>query len=240
MSCEEVREQLPDYSLSTLSDIETAAIRRHLRGCTGCRSEAEKLDEGVALFGSVAHAMEPPPELKPKVMSVLAEEWAETPAPRPSLRRIGMGSWLAVAAVALLLAGVLTWGAIAQSNANRFHADALSYRQFLHSLGGRDVRTATLSARSSTPIEGSAVLYDSDKGQSWVLVMARAPGYSGTLEVSLSANGGGTISLRPIEIGPEGDGSTWLVTAADISSFRTVRLTDETGRLLASGAVVER
>jgi len=33
MSCEEVREQLPDYSLGTLSDVESAALRRHLRGC---------------------------------------------------------------------------------------------------------------------------------------------------------------------------------------------------------------
>src|SRR3989442_7869738 len=142
MSCEEVREQLPDYSLSTLSDIETAAIRRHLRGCTACRTEAEKLDEGVALFGSVAHAMDPPADLKPKVMSVLAEEWAETSTFRTGLRRIGLRSWLAVAAVAVILAGALTWGTIAQSNAGRFQADALSYRQFLHSLGGRDVRTA--------------------------------------------------------------------------------------------------
>jgi hypothetical protein len=240
MSCEEVREQLPDYSLSTLSDVETADIRRHLRGCTACRTEAERLDEGVALFGSVAHAMEPPPELKPKVMSVLAEEWTETPASRAGLRGVGLGTWLAVAAVAVLLAGALTWGAVAQSNAGRFHADALSYQQFLHSLGGRDVRTATLAPRSMQVIEGSAVLYDSDKGQSWVLVMARAPGYSGSLDVALSSADGRTIAMRPIQVDADGTGSSWLVTAADISKFRTVRLMDATGRVVASGSVVER
>ena len=46
--------------------------------------------------------------------------------------------------------------------------------------------------------------------------------------------------MRPIEIGAEGEGSTWLVTAADISAFHTVRLSDQTGRLMAVGTVVER
>ncbi|HMC37577.1 MAG TPA: hypothetical protein VKK30_06880, partial [Actinomycetota bacterium] len=191
-------------------------------------------------FTGVAHAMEPPPDLKDKVMSVLAEEWKEAPAPRISIRHLGVRTWLAVAAVAVLLAGALTWGGIAQTNASHFHTDALSYRQFLHALGGRDVRTATLSARTAQVIEGSAVLYDSDKGQSWILVMARAPGYSGQLEVSVSEPGGRTIALRPIDIGAEGEGSTWLVTAADISAFHTVRLSDQAGRLMAVGTVVER
>src|SRR2546427_6776369 len=90
MSCEEVREQLPDYSLGTLSDIEAAALRRHLRGCAGCRAEATKLDEGVALFASAAHAMEPPPELKSKVLGVLEEEWREAPPAKPRVHRLGM------------------------------------------------------------------------------------------------------------------------------------------------------
>jgi hypothetical protein len=37
-----------------------------------------------------------------------------------------------------------------------------------------------------------------------------------------------------------GEGSTWLVTAANISSFKTVRLMDSAGRVVASGAVLER
>jgi anti-sigma factor RsiW len=240
MSCEEVREQLPDYSLGTLSDIEAAALRRHLRGCAGCRAEATKLDEGVGLFASAAHAMDPPEDLKDKVLHVLDEEWQEAPEQKARVRRLGFVSWPAVAAVLVLLAGALVWGGVAQSNAGRFQADATSYQQFLHALGGKDVRVATLAARSSQVIQGSAVLYDSDRGQSWALVMAHAPGYSGSLNVVLSAPGGRTISLRAIELDANGEGSTWLVTAADISSFKSVRLTDASGHLLASGTVVER
>ena len=64
MSCEEVRAQLPDYTLGTLSETEAAAVRRHLRACSGCRLEARTLDEGVTMFAGAAHAMDPPPDLK--------------------------------------------------------------------------------------------------------------------------------------------------------------------------------
>ena len=55
MSCEEIQAQLPDYTLGTLSETEAAAVRRHLRACTGCRLEARTLDEGVAMFAGAAH-----------------------------------------------------------------------------------------------------------------------------------------------------------------------------------------
>ena len=74
MSCEEVRAQLPDYTLGTLSETEVAGVRRHLRACTGCRSEARILDEGVAMFAGAAHAMDPPPDLKGVFASPASKE----------------------------------------------------------------------------------------------------------------------------------------------------------------------
>jgi hypothetical protein len=245
MNCEEVRAQLPDYTLGTLSETEAAAVRRHLRACSGCRLEARTLDEGVAMFAGAAHAMDPPPDLKARVMGVLAQEWAE--APRPRIRRTrSLLRWTALAAAIVALAGSLTWGSIEQRNADRLRADsarsasdAASYRLFLHALGGRDVRVVTFVQRSDVVVDGSAVLYDSDQGQSWVLVMARVPGYIGQLTVSLSSTNGHAISLQPLHIDGEGDGSTWLVTSSDISGFRTVTLRLPDGPVIASGTAIE-
>jgi anti-sigma factor RsiW len=236
MKCEEVREQLPDYVLATLSETEMAAVRRHLRGCAACREEAFELDHGVAIFATAAHAIPPPEDLKDRVTSVLAEEWNEAPAvesarSRPPLR---MG---AVAAAIAVLAGALAWGGVAQSRANGFHRDATAYRQFLQALGGRDVRVAVLSSPASR-VEGSAIMYDSDVGQSWVLVLARSRSYRGTINVALVSKGGRSMMLRAIQIGPGGEGSTWLVTSADISAFTRVRLTGPAGRVLATGSEV--
>lgn len=239
MNCEEVRDQLPDYALGTLSEVETAAVRRHLRGCAGCRTEAAGLDEGVGMFASAAHDVEPPPDLQPRVMGVLAEEWAEA-APRPR-RAEALRRHAAAAAVAALLAGALAWGGVAQSNATRFHADATSYRQFLQALGGRDVRTATLRSTSSTVIDGSVVLYDSNEGQSWALVFARVAGGGDQLTAVLVSRTGQRITIPfPIKLDPDGDGWTIMVTANDIRAFNRIQLTRADGSVVASGTVIDK
>jgi hypothetical protein len=242
VNCDELREQLPDYTLHTLTETEMAAVARHLRGCGGCRADAARLDEGVSLFASAAHAAEPPPDLKPRVMAALADEWTD-PAARPEpatsfrqgfvWRRFSVG-WLAVAASVVLLAAAVGWGAIGQARAGRYERDAQAYEQFLHALGGRAVRVATVSSSSSIVLDGSAVLYDSDRGQSWALVILRAPGSTGPIGIRITAPGGRAIDMRPIKLDEEGEGSSWLITSTDISAFSRVTLYGPNGSILAS------
>lgn len=240
MNCDELREQLPDYTLHTLSEAEMAAVARHLRGCGGCRADAARLDEGVSLFASAAHAAEPPADLKPRVMAALAEEWADPsaelePTPVPSFvrRRFSVG-WLAVAASVALLAAAVGWGAIGHARVGHYERDAQAYERFLHALGGRAVRVATLSSSSSTVLDGSAVLYDSNRGQSWALVIVRAPGLTGPIGIRITAPGGHSIDLRPARLDEEGEGSSWLITSTDISAFSRVTLYGPNGSILAS------
>ena len=88
-------------------------------------------------------------------------------------------------------------------------------------------------------VEGGAVLYDSDRGSSWCLVLVRAPGYSGRMRASLTGPQGSRIELEPIEIDRKGEGTGLLVTSGDISRFWVVRLEDASGNLLASGSAME-
>jgi hypothetical protein len=233
MSCDAFLAQLPDYTLGTLSDADRAEVRRHLRGCASCRAESTALDEGMAMFASAAHAVEPPPELKDRVLGTLAEEWRDGPA-KTLRKRPWYATPLALAAAVVALAGALAWGSVSQVRASRSAQDAASYREFLQALGGKDVRVATFRSTGSTTLDGTAVLYDSDRGQSWGLVLVRAPGFAGELGVTLVSTSGRTIDLRPIEIDDDGEGATWLVTSTDISPFRTVRLTAPSGRVLAT------
>jgi anti-sigma factor RsiW len=240
--CELVLDRLPDHTLGSLSEEDAAAVRSHLRGCAACRSDAEGLDQGLSMFASAAHEVEPPPELQERVLSVLAEEWAESPAVlRPSRRPAG--AWLAVAACLALLGGALVWGTSAHRTVDRqaailatLQGDAKAYRNFLHTLGGKAVRVATLSSRAGSAVTGTAVLYDSDVGQSWVLVLARRPVGSGKAFVTIgSPDGGKPLKLFAIQFDERGDGSTWLVTSADISRFDHVQLWGPDGTLLADG-----
>jgi anti-sigma factor RsiW len=238
VKCEEIRQFLPDLVLGTLSETESTAVRRHLRGCSGCRAEAVELDEGVALFARAAHAAEPPVELRDRVMSVLEEEWAEAPArPTRGRGRFVLG-WQAVAALVIVLAGVATWAGVAQGNASRFREDAASYRGILGALGGKDFRVGKLIASSGATIDGTVVMYDSDGGQSWVMVLARAPGLTDDVTVTL-AGADRTIKVPfPLHFESDGEGWTGLVTAADLTTFDRVSLTDPSGRTIARARIV--
>ncbi len=242
MKCEDVLGLLPDYTLGTPSGTEGATVRRHLRGCAACRRDAETLDKGLAMFATAAHEAEPPVELKERVLSVLADEWAEGPA-TPVTSRPRVLRWLAAAALIMALAGSVAWGVSQRMTAQRsvaalrgYQRNAEAYQRFLQALGGRDVRVARLKPQGTSVVTGSAVLYDSDTGQSWVLVLARAPGPQQPMTVTMSTASGRTIRIGQMRFDARGDGSIWLVTSANLADFRVVRLTDLDGVLEASGS----
>jgi len=245
MNCDEVRERLTEHLLGPLEEPLGADVRRHLRGCAGCRHEMAVLEEGMSTFALATHAADPPAELRGRVLAVLEQEWSDVApvrglrAPRPA--RVARAqrrpaSWMALAAAAVVVVAALAWGGISTVRASHFEAAANRYDAFLGALGGENVRVGTLRG---TGLEGSAVLYDSKVGQSWALVLVRAPGLSGEVDVALSSSSGSrTMAIRSLYFGQGGEASTWLVTASSLKPFDRVTLTDPTtGALLATASV---
>jgi anti-sigma factor RsiW len=238
VSCDEVRDQLAEHLLGTLDESADVEVRRHLRGCSGCRKEMAALAEGVSTFARAAHELDPPEELKERVLSTLHGDWADGAdgaAPTPAARR--PVPWLAWAAVVVLLAGSASWGLWSHNRAARYEASATKYETLLTSLGGENVRVATLASQGSQQLEGSAVVYDSKVEQSWVLVLVRAPGLEGQATVTLATGDGRTISLHPMEFSPGGEASSWLVTSSNLRPFQTVIVRDASGSTIATGSV---
>jgi anti-sigma factor RsiW len=217
--------------------MEAVAVRRHLRGCAGCRSEAATLDEGVALFASSAHEMEPPPDLRDRIMTVLTEEWSDTPRSRRLVPRLIM-RWPALAAAAIVIAALVVT-TLSQMQTRGFRDDALHYREFLDALGGKDVRVTRLQAAPSVTLEGRVIVYDAEHGeQSWVMVLARAPGFPDPVTVSLQTAGGRSIRIPfPLKFGDDGDAWSGFTTSSDLSKFHRIVLTTPTGRVVATGVV---
>jgi uncharacterized iron-regulated membrane protein len=189
------------------------------------------LADGVSTLAAASHDVTPPAELRRRVLAVLDEEWEpERVSPR---KRVAPRVWHATAALALGL--VLAWGAIATITAFGLREEAGRYRAFLDALGGEDVRAAEFRAVGPKELDGDVVVYESEHGMSWVLVLVRAPGRQEDAFVTMTA-GERRIDLHPMEFGPSGDGSTWLVTSSDLSAFDTVNLWDE-GGLMASAEI---
>jgi hypothetical protein len=233
--CDEVRDQLAEHLLGTLDESADLQVRRHLRGCSGCRRDMAGLAEGLSTFARAAHELAPPEELKERVLSELQDDWSEGTAPSGSARR--PIRWMAWAAVVMLVAGSVTWGLWSNHRAARYEERATKYATLLDSLGGENVRVAKLRPQGSQELEGSAVVYDSKVEQSWVLVLVRAPGMEGQATVTLATRDGRTIQLHAMEFSSGGEASSWLVTSSNLRPFETVIVRDESGTIIAAGSV---
>jgi hypothetical protein len=229
---------MPDHLLGE----EDPDVKRHLRGCAACRSDLAALDEGLMAVGMSMDQDEPPKEMQDKVLTALREEWADAPAAAGSSGKVSrlsdrrVARWLAVAAAAVMVVGSFAWALRENGRASANSADASAYRQFLGTLGGRDVREARLVPNGTSGFEGSAVIYDSMEGQSWVLIVGRAPGFQGTAQVTASS-ATGSIRLPNVEFAPNGQAYSVMVTAADLSKFDGITISSPDGTVLATGTL---
>jgi hypothetical protein len=236
VTCDDVREQLAEHLLGTLDPGVDASVDAHLRGCSSCRREVAVLADGVGSFALASHDREPPGELRDRVLGVLDEEWrAEAPPRAPAPRR-----WVASALAIAAAIAAIAWAGVATVRADRFESAAAKYESFLGVLGGENVRVGELHRSGPEALQGSVVMYDSNVGQSWVLVLCRAPGWSGSANVTLHANDGRTIDLHPMEFGGGGEGSTWLVTSSDLRAFDRVTVWTDRGVLATASVEPDR
>lgn len=112
------RADLAAYLLGSLEDHEHDAVDRHLEGCEACREEVLWLRPAVDLLPASVAQVDPPPELRERLLAEVhaeaapspaqvAEERARRPAARQgSLRRFLLRPAMGLAGVALVAAVV--------------------------------------------------------------------------------------------------------------------------------------
>jgi hypothetical protein len=237
VTCDEVRDLLPEHLLGTLEPDADRRVREHLRGCAACRAEANGLGDGLASFARAAHDREPPPELRERVLSVLEEEELDGPPPATSARR--WPSVVGIAAAIALLVGSLAFAVAADRRADLARSGADSYQRLLDTLGGKEFRIGEITSATRPEVEGSVVLYDSHQGQSWGVVLVRAPGWSGTATASLEAPDGRTIEVGELRFADDGDAATWIVTGTSLEPYDHLTIVGEDGDQLAEATIAD-
>jgi len=243
MTCDEVRELLPEHLLGILDAQQGVAIERHLRGCAACRHELALLEEGLAALARATHDEEPPAELRDRVLSSLQEERRDEPhAAIPAPRRSRVIVFGIAASVALLVAiGSIAWGTSQARRADRLLADAGSYRNLLDTLGGEDFHIGTVQPTGNEEIGGQVLLYEGDRAggwSSWGVLFVRAPGRTGAATATLLSSDGHAMELPELEF-EDGEAAVWIVVTEDLAGYDRLTITDADGSLLATASIVE-
>lgn len=227
---------LPDFVLGSLEGPDDLDVRRHLRGCGGCRRELDAIREGLGVFASTLERTAPI-ELRDRVMSVLSDEWSEADRPSTPPGRVPRGWRLAVAASLVFAVLAATFGVIQLGRAHDATADATSFRTVLATLGGTGFKVGTLEAASATPAEGSVVAYESSNDQSFVVVFVRTPELRGNGSLLVSRSDGTTWDPGPIEFDGDGDAAVWWVTDRSIASMTGLTVNAPDGSTLATAGL---
>ena len=68
------RDDLVAYSLEALDPREAAEVEAHAPGCARCTRELEALAPAVAVLGESVQQLEPPPELRKRVLATVRQE----------------------------------------------------------------------------------------------------------------------------------------------------------------------
>jgi hypothetical protein len=245
MTCEQVRDLLPEHLLGSLDGDADARVEHHLRGCTDCRAEQLRLEDGVATLAYATHETAPPDELRDHVLAVLDEEWHASDAEPTNatvvpMRRRATTAWLAVAAAVILIAGSFAFAVSQRQHAVRVSADAASYNALLSTLGGKEFRLGQLESSNDTGVSGKVILYDGDPNHgwnSWGIVFARGPADLTDAEAVLVGPNGETMQLPPLKFSG-GEATTWLVTHDDLTRYDELVITSH-GDVLASARIAE-
>src|SRR6266576_2666822 len=225
MTCDEVRELLPEHLLGTLEGPEDLEVRRHLRGCSTCREERMKLEDGVAALSRAVHDQQPPADLRDRVLRTLGEEWHDA-APLPVTPRRRRARSLAYGAAQAHTASVAT-------------ANATSYTSLLRTLGGKEFSVGELHPTGGSSFDGRVLVYEGDASKgwsSWAIVFVKAPGYTGDATATLIGTDGQALALPPLRVS-DGEAHTWLVTGDDLSGYDRLTITTPDGNVVATGAI---
>ncbi len=246
MTCDQVRELLPEQLLGTLEGPEELEVRRHLRGCASCRAERAALEDGVAAYARATHDMAPPPELRSRVLGTLVQEWDEPvvsvgDAERSTAKRRTRSQLLVAAAIAfVLVAGIAFWGGAQARRANEASIAAASYQNLLHTLGGKDFRVGTLTSTQDGEVYGRVVLYDGDPTQtwsSWGVVLLNTSSPTEGMTVALSTPDGQVIDLPPPHATSTESAVSWLSTDTDLTPYDHLTVTGSDGKVVATALI---
>jgi anti-sigma-K factor RskA len=237
MTCDEIRELAPLFVLGALEADEMAAIREHVDGCADAHAELAELGSVVPALAAAAEPIEPPAELRGRLMAAAAAEAAGageaagersaapepiTFRPSPARRPTRISTWVLRAAAAFAIVALGAWNVLLQGEVGRLQGDrdgltavltaAAEPGSQLAVLAGDDARVRGAAAVRADgtvvlAVQGLAATSGEQVYETWLIVGGGAPVPVGGFTVG--ADGLATFASRA---GPTAPGAIVAVT----------------------------
>ena len=218
MTEDRFEELLGSYLLGELSVEQERELERHLAGCTGCRSELNRVLQCHDYLRKLA-ASEPPPELKARVLERVR---GETPA------RSGVRWWFwGSAAAALLVVAVLGIGLLQVLTSGSSTGVPLTATALAPEAGGEvQVEKVGENLRVDLEVWEMPELKEDEYYEMWYY--AEDGGRNNAEDDDRNnAEDGGRISCGTFRVGPEGRTSVNLSAPANSRHYPEIEVTRE-------------
>jgi hypothetical protein len=210
-----------------------ADVEQHLAACAECRAHLESLAQVADELLLLAPPIEPPVGFEDRVAARISPA---PPSPARRRRRFAL-AFAGVACVAALAAGSV-W--VVTSSDREL---ASSYRAALARVDGNYFATGALEAPGGREA-GDVYAYDGE--HSWVYVIASPPSTypdggvkltAGRYSIELVGDSGRTVKMGPMDIGPDGEGSSGGEIPAGLGDLNELRLMDPHGQEVAAATL---
>jgi hypothetical protein len=255
VTCLEVRDRLVERSLGALHLEDVAEVDRHLLWCAACRKEAAELDRAASTFALTLAPAAPDPDLEDRVVAAVhAAADARTSRGPTHHGRTAVASVIAAA----IAVSSLGWGAAMAGRAERAKQQAadtqrqdnamiVRLRQLLtdeqFSDSASHAYLATLSPTAGRSGGGSALTWVSPTITDFAIVTVAGlpPGDQDAVPYRVwivNQTSGEKLQVgAPIRDLDADGGAMVLENSPDLSGFRSVIVTDASGRVVLRGSV---
>jgi Anti-sigma-K factor rskA/Putative zinc-finger len=243
-TCEDVADLAAAVALDAADPRDERKLERHLTSCPACARSVDDLRATAALLGSAVPQVEPPVELRERVLTAAAAA-ARTDGrsdgvgwPRawlvPLQRAPGAAAWGAVAASILISFGSLAWIANLQRQVASLESEvgaardrAARYDRVVQMLGSYQIAVRQLTPTVQTMRTGGMVYLDPVSGSGMVAIHDLPQPPAGRAWQLWFVRGTDRISGGMLW--PDNRGNCYAMVAVppDVGSFDAIGITEE-------------
>ncbi len=242
-TCKMLVDLLPGTALDVLLAEERLEVQAHVATCSRCAAELAELEEAAAVLAAGVPQVEPPADLKGRVLAAAREERADAHPPQrarprllPAWRRV-TPMWGAVAAAVVVSVGSLTWAASLQSQVATLSAQAQVAQAERQKAASYDAVVSVLASnqlavRSLTPVSTGVpatgtVWLDPSSGSGMIMVRGLPQLLPGRAWQLWFVRGSTRESGGMLWTDKSGTGYTLIKVPRDLDNYESLGITEE-------------